>query len=90
LYFSAAGATRASLGAAVTGHDGSVALAKATELPSSALRERFKWVASGPVFQVPANEVARVPDLLCMQLALVQEDAGGRVLNATSLQIPGA
>src|SRR5690606_2383152 len=44
----------------------------------------------GPLLALQPDDVARLPDLLTGQLLLVREDDGGRVLDATSLQSPGA
>src|SRR5690606_5393340 len=48
------------------------------------------FIGAGPVFALPPADVARLPALLRGQLVLVREDAAGRVLDATALQLPGA
>src|SRR5690606_36524694 len=55
-----------------------------------ALAERFGFIGAGPVLALPPTGVARLPELLRGQLLLAREDASGGVLDATSLQVPGA
>mgnify|MGYP002778014846 FL=1 len=90
LYHSATGQILAPLDGSVSGADGSITLNTFTGTVPAALRERFKWIDAGAVFAVPAAEQARVPALLKSQVVIVQEDAAGKVQNATTLQIPGA
>ncbi|MFY7856604.1 MAG: pullulanase-associated domain-containing protein, partial [Rubrivivax sp.] len=90
LYHSATGQITAPLDGPVAGADGAVVLeAVAAPLPAP-LAERFKWVESGVTLRVPDGDAARVKTLLKSQLVLVQEDAAGRVMNATTAQLPGA
>ena len=51
--------------------------------------ERWRFVAAGPRFELDADEAA-LKALLREQLLLVHEDANGRVIAATGLQLPGA
>ncbi len=89
LYASATGALEARTGARVAGADLAVAL-----LPAPAAgpetRRRFAFTGAGPEWSLPDAAAARLPDLLRGQLLLVREDAGGRVLDATRIQAPGA
>jgi len=88
LYHSATGQIVARQGAPVTGSDGWLALTVATgELPP-AVAERFKWVGVGATLALAgSDDLAAVAS---QELVLVQEDAGGNVLGATTAQLPGA
>jgi pullulanase len=90
LYHSSRGALRVVKDQAVTGHDGALLLDVSTAPVATAVAERFKWIGSGPRFAVREADVARLDALFKQQLVLVQEDAQGRVQNATTAQIPGA
>lgn len=90
LLHSREGQLQALPGQPVTGADEAIVLAPyAASLPST-LAERFRFIGAGPVFALPPADVARLPALLRGQLVLVREDAAGRVLDATALQLPGA
>ena len=89
LYHSATGQVQAPLDGVVTGSDGSVTLeAFAGSVPADAAT-RFKWLDAGAVYAVKAADQASLPTLLKSQLVLVQEDASGKVQNATTTQLPG-
>src|SRR5690606_12663306 len=89
-HHSATGQLLARPGQPVTGADGAIELAPhAAPLPP-ALAERFGFIGAGPVLALPPTGVARLPELLRGQLLLAREDASGGVLDATSLQVPGA
>jgi pullulanase len=90
LYHSAAGKIVVTQGEAVQGADGGISLELSSSLPPSAVLARFKHVSDGPVLAVAKRDVGKIPVLLKQQLVLVQEDASGIVLNATTLQIAGA
>jgi pullulanase len=90
LYHSATGQISVGLDAAVQGADGYITLDAFTGTVPAADALRFKYVASGAVFSVRAADVARLPALHQQQLVLVQEDANGKVQNATTAQIAGA
>ncbi|MCE2657148.1 MAG: DUF3372 domain-containing protein [Rubrivivax sp.] len=90
LYHSAEGQIRARLDEVVSGADGSITLDAFTGSVPTAVAQRFKWVSPGAVFAVKAADQARVATLLKQQLVLVQEDASGKVQNATTTQLPGA
>jgi pullulanase len=74
----------------VSGADGHITLDEFTGQvpPDAALR--FKYVASGAVFAVREADRAKLKKLHRAQLVLVQEDASGRVQNATTGQVAGA
>ncbi len=88
LYHSATGQLVAKRGAPVTGADGALTLQVATEVPADAA-ERFKYVGAGALLAVNAADDARLADALRQQLLLVQEDSEGKVLGATTAQLPG-
>jgi pullulanase-type alpha-1,6-glucosidase len=90
LYFSATGQIAAALDGAVTGADGSITLDTYTGTVPAAAATRFKWIDTGPVFSVKDADLARMATLHRNQLVLVQEDANGKVQNATTAQTPGA
>ncbi len=76
-------------GKPVGGAGQSVTLTPATGLPAG-VSERFRFVGDGATLALPPAAQARLAELLRGQLMLVQEDAQGRVLDATYLQHPGA
>jgi pullulanase-type alpha-1,6-glucosidase len=90
LYHSATGQISVALDAPVQGADGFITLDPLTGTVPAADAQRFKYVANGAVFSVRAADVARLPALHQQQLVLVQEDANGRVQNATTAQVAGA
>ncbi len=90
LYHSRNGQILARVGAAVGGADGSLALEPFGGAVPTEVVQRFKFVAPGVVLAVHANDAVRVPELVRDQLVLVQEDAQGKVLAASSTQLPGA
>ncbi|MGQ3051660.1 MAG: alpha-1,6-glucosidase domain-containing protein [Roseateles sp.] len=90
LYHSATGQISVAPDAPVQGADGYITLDAFTGSVPAADALRFKYVASGAVFSVRAADIARLPALHQQQLVLVQEDAGGKVQNATTAQIAGA
>jgi pullulanase len=57
---------------------------------AEAIRERFPHLARYTPFTVPPADAARAATLLKEQLALAALDAGGRLVTATSVQIPGS
>ncbi|MBL8278666.1 MAG: pullulanase-type alpha-1,6-glucosidase [Pelomonas sp.] len=90
LYHSATGQISVGLDAAVQGADGFITLDAFTGTVPAADALRFKYVASGTVFSVRAADLPRLPALHQQQLVLVQEDANGKVQNATTAQVAGA
>jgi pullulanase len=90
LHHSANGQIVATPGAAVAGADGALSLeTRSAALPRS-LQERFRWVGAGATLAVRAADQHRLRDLHRGQLVLVQEDAQGRVLQATRTQVAAA
>lgn len=90
LYHSASAQLRAVTGQPVTGADDRFELAQLKAEMTSALVERFGFIGDGPRLVLPVDARPRVQTLLRGQLLLVREDAQGRVLDATALQMPGA
>ncbi len=88
LVFSARGQVLAVPGQAVQGAERSFVLTPESAPLPAALAERFKWVGAGPVLVVPRT--APMKALHRGQLVLVQEDDGGRVEQATAVQVAGA
>lgn len=87
LYHSATGQLAARAGAPITGADGALALAVSAAPLPPAVAERFKFVAEG--VQLAIADRAALDRVLTSQLVLVQEDAAGNVLGATTAQLPG-
>jgi len=85
LYHAAQGGIEAVPGAAVRGADGALALQ--ADSPPPAARERFGYLAAGPVLAV--SDLSRIKELHRGQLVLVQEE-DGKVLRATRVQAAGA
>ena len=90
LYHSATGQLTASKDGTVGGADGAITLDVNTAALPSAAAARFAWVSPGVVLAVKAADAARLASLHTAQLLLVQEDASGKVQNATTAQTPGA
>ncbi|HZX27445.1 MAG TPA: alpha-1,6-glucosidase domain-containing protein [Telluria sp.] len=85
LYFAAQGGISAVPGAAVSGADGALALQPDSAPPAA--RDRFGYLAAGPVLAV--SDLTRIKELHRGQLVLVQED-DGKVVRATRVQAAGA
>lgn len=91
LYHSARGQIVAQRDAAVSGADGAIALQVFGGTVPQDVATRFKYVAPGVVLGVSRRDAERLARwLIASQLVLVQEDADGKVLNATTAQLPGA
>jgi pullulanase/glycogen debranching enzyme len=90
LYHSASGQIKARLDTTVSGHDGYISLEPFTGSVPAAAAERFKWVGAGALFTVKSADLSKLGDLHRQQLVAVQEDASGKVRNATLTQTPGA
>ena len=90
LYHSARGQITAARDAAVSGADGSITLDVFTGSVPAIAAERFKYVDAGVVLAVKDADAAQLGVLHKSQLLLVQEDATGRVQNATTAQVAGA
>ena len=89
LHHSAGGQAVAVPGLPINGADGALDLpVHEGDLPP-AIAGRFRHVAAGVTLRIQASDDT-LRRLHRGQLLLVQEDAGGRVLRATRLQVPGA
>lgn len=88
LYHSADGRIVAARGEPVNGADGALTLRIGGDVPD-AIAERFRWLEAGVRLSVEPADVPRLDALMTHQLLLVQEDASGRVLAATTTQSPG-
>ncbi len=80
----------ATAGVPVTGSDQAFDLKVFSGTVPPELSARFKFVADGVRLQLPLMTDARSRALHHGQLLLVKEDASGRVVQFTRLQIPGA
>jgi pullulanase-type alpha-1,6-glucosidase len=88
LYGSDDASLQAARGKPVAGAD--VVLALEAASASEAVAERFGFVGDGAELRIADTDKARLHGLLAGQVLVVQEDAQGRVLDATYLQTPGA
>ncbi|HEU4730667.1 MAG TPA: alpha-1,6-glucosidase domain-containing protein [Kofleriaceae bacterium] len=87
LYHSATGQIAVRPGAPVSGADGALAMTVFTgELPP-AVAKRFKFVGTGVTLALA--DPAALDPVLTSQLVLVQEDADGNVLGASTAQLAG-
>jgi len=87
IYHSATGQIVAHAGAPIAGADGALALTVFTaELPAP-IAERFKFVGGGVTLQLA--EPAALDAVIATQLVMVQEDAAGNVIGATTAQLAG-
>jgi pullulanase len=73
----------------VSGADGSLALQLFTGTLPPAVADRFKWVGTGVTLEVAVADAASLAGVLSSQLVVVQQDAQGNVLGATTAQIAG-
>lgn len=89
LYHSARGQIVAEKDGSVGGADGSITLDVFSGSVPTALAQRFRFVGAGVVLQLRPADQARLGELLRSQLVLVQENAEGKVQNATTAQLPG-
>nr|WP_268889914.1 pullulanase-type alpha-1,6-glucosidase [Luteimonas deserti] len=76
-------------GARVTAYDHVFDTRLHTDALPDALRERFRFVGTGPTLAIDLDD-ATLGALHRGQLLLVHEDDDGRVLDATALQVAGA
>jgi len=90
LHHSAQGTIQARTNSVVTGAERALVLDAYTDAVPAALADRFRWVGAGVTLAVRDVDIPRMPSLHQGQLVLVREDAGGRVLEATRVQIAGA
>ena len=89
LYYSATARLQADPDKPVGGSDGHVDVDSPDHVPA-ALAKRFAFAGDGVELAVADGDLDRIPDLLRQQVLLVREDDGGRVLDATYVQLPGA
>ncbi|QTN29382.1 DUF3372 domain-containing protein [Rhodoferax sp. AJA081-3] len=91
LHHSKTGQLQAAPGVPVTGSDGApLALMLHTKPLPANMAQRFAYVKPGTLLVVHTADLRRLHTLRQGQLLLVQEDANGRVLQATPLQQAGA
>ena len=89
LHHAAQGGITALPGQMVAGADAAAELVVSPKPLPSAVTQRFKWVGGGPALQWTAPRAQRA-EWHRGQLVLVQEDAAGRVQQATTVQAAGA
>ena len=74
----------------VAGSDGALTLQVVPAPPESPATRRFSHIGAGPTLAVRPADLPRLGLLLRSQVLLTQEDALGRVLAATHMQLAGA
>ena len=84
LLHSARGQIVAATGQVARGADGAFRLQVETAAVPAALQTRFKWLAAGTLLALRTADLPRLQQLHRGQLVLVQEDADGRVRQATA------
>ena len=89
LYHAERGGLRVAKDLPVAGADGAITLDPDIGPLAPDLADRFKFIGSGPRYRLRDADLPRLDSLLKRQLVLVQEDAQGRVQNATTAQLPG-
>ena len=90
LYYARTGQLAAPTDEPVTGADGALALGHHTGPVPADVARRFAYVKPGALLAVQAKDLQRLRSVHQGQLLLVQEDAAGRVIHATSTQVAGA
>ena len=63
---------------------------QAAKAPTGEIGQRFGWIGAGVDLVLPAAAQGGLRSLLTKQVMLVRENARGRVLDSTYLQVPGA
>jgi pullulanase len=89
LVHSARSQLQITVGQAMGGDDGRIALQAAPASLPAPLAQRFAFVAAGANLQLPQAAWAQVPELLRQQVMLVATNAQGQVQGATGLQMAG-
>jgi pullulanase-type alpha-1,6-glucosidase len=77
------------LAATATGITGGDNIVLTPGVLSDQVKAKFPHLAGLPALQVPAGDLALVPDILKGQIAVSALDANGSSVDATGLQIPG-
>ena len=90
LYHSSTAQIGRSSGRLAGGADGSLRLRVDTTPVPADVAEKFKFIGAGPRLRIASGDIPRLPLLLRSQLLLVAEDARGREIQSTALQLPGA
>jgi pullulanase len=90
LYQSERGTLGIATGAPVQGADRRIALSRDVAPLPAPIAARFRFVARGARLRLPTAARATIDELWRGQVVLVREDPDRRVLDATSLQLPGA
>jgi len=90
LYYSAQARIDRSNPTEIRGADGSIALHGFVDAPPSEAANRFKYVGEGATLSVDDADMHRLRGLHKQQLVLAQEDAEGKVIQATAIQSAGA
>ncbi|MEO8160508.1 MAG: pullulanase-type alpha-1,6-glucosidase [Arenimonas sp.] len=88
LYHSRSGSVRLD-GGRVTGADGAFVLSVSTAAPAEILARRFAFIGGGPLLRLQPADQPRVRELAGGQWLLAEEDAMGKVRQATGVQLAG-
>ena len=89
LYWSAKGSIQASVGAALSGHDGAITLEATTGTVPEPWATRFKWVGAGATLAVKAGDLAQLATLHRAQLVLYGLLMGDKVAPPSSPSAEG-
>ena len=89
LHHSRQGLLALAAGDRVAGSDGALTLQVVPADAETASTRRFSHIGAGPTLAVRAADLPRLPGLLRDQVVLTREDALGRVLDATHVQLAG-
>ncbi len=89
LYYARLPTLDARTGSRVRRADRAVNLSAAPAPVPENLAQRFKFVGPGVVLVLPSASQPQLPQMLRGSMLLVEEDAQGRVLDATRVQLPG-
>lgn len=90
LYHSSTAQIGRSNGRLIGSSEGSLLLSVDTAALPADLATRFKFVGNGPRLRISDADIPRLPALLRSQLLLVAQDARGREIQSTAVQMPGA
>ncbi|PUE46833.1 alpha-1,6-glucosidase [Limnohabitans sp. 2KL-1] len=90
LLVSRAGLLQAPVGQAAVGVEERLSLNTRTEALPPHLTRRFGFAGAGVVLQLPPMNPAALRELHTRQMVLVQENAQGKVVASTRVQLPGA
>ncbi len=90
LYFSGKADLEVERGKVVAGADDALDLEVVAQSPAAEITARFAWTDAGIDLGARAGDRGRIAGMLRGQVFVTEEDAAGRVLDATAVQLAGA